>query len=157
VRRASWILAVGALIVTVACGVAEQGTDARGDAAAAAVTAHHQVEVSWATSWDAAFERAREESKPVLVTFSADWCVWCKRLETTTFTDAKVAGLLADEVVPLELDVDGAGRELSNRFEIDPLPTVVVLASDGTELGRIVGYEPPASFLESVRGLLRTS
>lgn len=157
-RRASWILAVTMVLATAACSrapvVAEHGGD---DAAVAAVTAHHRVEVPWAPSWDAAFERARAESKPVMVTFSADWCVWCKRLETTTFTDAKVAGVLADQVVPLELDVDGDGRALSERFNIDPLPTTVLLASDGSELGRIVGYVPPGSFLDSLRGFLQAS
>lgn len=151
-RTSTWLLTLLAIATLAACGT-EPTTVADGPAAAV-VTSHEPVEVPWATSWDAAFERARSEGKPVLATFSAEWCVWCARLESTTFGDRKVASLLADRVVPIDLDVDGPGRELSDRYGVDPLPTVVVLSQDGVELGRIVGYLPPGGFLERMDEIL---
>ncbi len=151
-RTSRWMLTALVVATLAACGT-ETTTVADGPAAAA-VTSHAPVEVPWATSWDAAFERARAEDKPVLVTFSAEWCVWCARLEATTFGDHKVASLLADRVVPVDLDVDGPGRELSDRYGVDPLPTVLVLSHDGSELGRIVGYLPPGGFLERMVEIL---
>lgn len=143
---------VVAIVTLAACGT-ETGTV--GDPTVAAVVTYHEpVEVPWAASWDAAFERARSEDKPVLVTFTAEWCVWCARLESTTFGDRKVASLLAEHVVPVDLDVDGPGRELSDRYGVDPLPTVLVLSRDGSELGRIVGYLPPGGFLDRMGEIL---
>jgi thiol:disulfide interchange protein len=133
------------------CGGSEVGPI---DPGAVAVASHDAVEIEWSRSWDAAFERARAEDKAVLVTFYADWCIWCKRLEDTTLADGRVAAFMADTVVPLRLDVDGDGGQLASRFEVDGLPTILVLDDDGRELGRIPGYLPPGGFLERVRALL---
>ena len=81
------------------------------------VTSHRDVDVRWERDWDAAFSRARAEGKPVLVSFSAEWCVWCKHLDTITYRDARVAGVLAERVIPLTIDIDRADRELLAQLE----------------------------------------
>jgi thiol:disulfide interchange protein len=119
------------------------------------VTNHESVSIDWGEDLPSALERARGEGKPVLVNFYADWCVWCKRLEATTFKDAQVADLLSDRVVPVSLNVDGNGKELSDLYQVDGLPTILVLDTDGREIGRIPGYMPPSGFLERVEGFLQ--
>lgn len=121
------------------------------------ISNHATVEIVWESDMPSALERARSEGKPVLVNFYADWCVWCKRLESTTLRDAKVAAVLQSKVVPLSLDVDGEGKELSNEYRVDGLPTIVVLDAGGREIGRIPGYMPPDSFLEQVESFLQQS
>ena len=140
-------------LVGTACGRSEPEQTA----VAEAVTNHGTVTVEWEKDLPAAIERAQSEGKPVLVNFYADWCVWCKRLESTTLRDAKVAALLSDRVVPVNLDVDGDGRELSNQYRVDGLPTVLVLDASGREIGRIPGYMPPTGFLEKVEEFLQQS
>lgn len=115
---------------------------------------NHSEDIQWAGSWDAALFRARSEEKVVLVTFYADWCMWCKKLENTTLADNAVASFLAENTVPIRLDVDGDGRELSDEYDVDGLPTVLVLGEDGTEMGRIPGYLPPEGFLERVKAIV---
>ena len=119
------------------------------------VTNHESVVVDWGEDLPSALERARSEGKPVLVNFYADWCVWCKRLEATTLRDAQVADLLSDRVVPVSLNVEGNGKELSDQYRVDGLPTILVLDTDGHEIGRIPGYMPPSGFLERVEGFLK--
>ena len=121
------------------------------------VSNHSTVAIAWEKDLPSALERARSEGKPVLVNFYADWCVWCKRLETTTLRDAKVASVLQDRVVPLSLNVEGSGRDLSNEYRVDGLPTIIVLDAGGREIGRIPGYMPPESFLKRVEGILQQS
>jgi thiol:disulfide interchange protein DsbD len=119
-----------------------------------AVTSHSPVEISWEEDWDAAFKRARSEGKPVLANFYAEWCVWCKHLDSITFRDAKVAALFADRVVPVGVDIDDTDRAMLEEHSIQAPPTIVVFDAEGAELGRIAGYLPPTGFLKTVEGIL---
>lgn len=145
------LAALAALAVIGGCGQTEPVAEAPIET----ISNHATVEVTWEKDLATALERARLEGKPVLVNFYADWCVWCKRLESTTFRDAKVATVLQNRVVPLSLDVDGSGKQLSNEYRVDGLPTIVVLDTDGREIGRIPGYMSPESFLSTVEGFLQ--
>jgi thiol:disulfide interchange protein len=144
------ITAIAALAITVACGQPQTATETPVET----ISNHATVEVKWEKDLPSALERARTEDKPVLVNFYADWCVWCKRLESTTFRDANVATVLQNRVVPLSLDVDGSGKQLSNEYRVDGLPTIVVLDAGGREIGRIPGYMSPENFLATVEGFL---
>jgi thiol:disulfide interchange protein len=146
-------IAAAITLVGSACGRSEPAPPA----VAESVTNHGAVTVEWEKDFSTAIKRAQSEGKPVLVNFYADWCVWCKRLESTTLRDSKVATLLSDRVVPVNLNVDGNGRELSNKYRVDGLPTVLVLDANGREIGRIPGYMPPTGFLEKVEGILQQS
>jgi thiol:disulfide interchange protein len=146
--------AVAALLIAGGCN---RGHESAQPALTEAVTTHGAVEVDWEKTLPEALERAQSEGKPVLVNFYAEWCVWCKRLESTTLRDNQVKTVLRDRVVPVSLDVDGDGRELSNMYRVDGLPTILVLDGEGRELGRIPGYIAPSGFLELVEGFLQQS
>lgn len=148
-------VAAGMVVLLAGCGDEREGVP--GEGVAAVVTSHGDVALDWETDWSRAFTRAKSEQKVVLASFNADWCVWCRRLETTTYRDSKVASLLSSRTVPLSLDVEGNGKALSDEHGVDGLPTVVVFASDGRELGRIDGYVAPDGFLELVTGILSRS
>jgi len=120
-----------------------------------AVSTHETSRLDWEKSWDSAFSRAKSEDKPVLVSFEAEWCVWCKKLDTTTFHDTDVVSLIAGSLVPLTLDVDGSGEALSNRYGVESLPTVLVFSPTGEEVGRINGYLPPGRFVEVMKEILQ--
>ena len=65
-----------------------------------------------------------------------------------------MTGKSGDRVVPVSLDVDGDGRDLSARYSVEGLPTILVLDADGREIGRIPGYMPPTGFLERIQELI---
>ena len=112
------------------------------------------IDVAWAKNWDDALARASSQEQAVLVTFYADWCIWCTRLENTTLTDRDVAGFVAEALVPVRLDVEGDGQELSRDFRVNGLPTVLIVDAEGAEISRIEGYLPPGDFLEWIKGAL---
>jgi thiol:disulfide interchange protein len=153
-NRSAVILTTTAVMALTACG-AGPAEDGVAVASVETISSHGSTDVTWEDSWDSAFSRARNEGKPVLVSFEAEWCVWCKKLETTTYRDAKVQSLITSSLVPLTLDVDGAGRELSDEHGVESLPTVLVFGPDGTERGRINGYLPPGRFVEVMAGILQ--
>ena len=117
-------------------------------------TSHRKAEIAWEDDWDAAFAKARSQGRPVMANFYADWCVWCKTLETVTFRDEKVAALLSDRVVPLNVDIDGDAGNIVRELRVEAPPTIVFLGPDGGELGRIPGYLPPTQFMTAVEKIL---
>lgn len=139
--------------VSVGCNRSQPEATATPDTVAP-ISNHGTVQVQWEGDLTAALERARAENKTVLVNFYADWCVWCKRMESTTLQDASVATMLSNRVVAVNLNVEKEGLEISNEYGVRDLPTVVMLDADGREIGRITGYFPPAGFMERVESYL---
>src|SRR3954453_24182201 len=60
--------------------------------------------VEWYAWGDDAFERAREEDKPVLVSIGYAACHWCHVMEHESFEDASVAALMNDAFVCVKVD-----------------------------------------------------
>lgn len=101
---------------------------------------------------------AAAAGRPVMLDFYADWCVACKELERYTFSDPAVVSAL-DGFVLLKADVtgnDAADRALlQGRFGLPGPPAIIFFDREGHERRayRIIGFEPPAAFLEHLRSL----
>ena len=50
---------------------------------------------TWLEWGPEAFERARAEGKPVLLSISASWCHGCAVMDTVSYGDRRVAALIA--------------------------------------------------------------
>jgi thiol:disulfide interchange protein DsbD len=96
---------------------------------------------------------ARAAGKPVVIDFYADWCLPCKELDEKTFTDARV-GKELDRFVRVKADLtvaeDAKTKELTQKFAIVGVPTIVFIDSKGNEVAdaRWVGFQPPAEFVK---------
>lgn len=102
----------------------------------------------------AALERelaaAAAAGRPALVDFYADWCVECKRMERTTFTDPAVRAAMADFAL-LKIDVtdqNAEHRALQQRFGIIGPPATLFFPCTTEERRalRLIGYEAAAPF-----------
>ncbi len=90
---------------------------------------------------------AAERDTLVMMEFYTDWCSWCRRLETETFTDSRVLTLL-EELVPIRVNAEGRGEGLARRYGVDSYPTIVFVSPEGHEVDRILGYLPPEAFIK---------
>lgn len=108
----------------------------------------------WESNFTTALTRAGAENKLVMVDFYTDWCRWCKKLDETTYSDAKVQEALK-RVVPVKLNAEESGREQAERFGVEGYPTIVFLNSGGHEVGRIPGYLSASAFLEEFEQILK--
>ncbi|MBI4665402.1 MAG: thioredoxin family protein [Nitrospinae bacterium] len=111
------------------------------------------VAVKWEKASIAAIDGAKAQGKPVMIDFSAEWCVPCKELEHYTFPDPRVAAYSTD-VVFMKADItkgdDAENESLKKRFRVIGVPTIIFLDKNGTELGdlRLAGFENAEDFLK---------
>ena len=107
------------------------------------------VEVRFAASMEAARAEARRDAHPIVVALHTAWCGWCRRLEREAFHDPAIAARSRRDLVFVKLDAEdrGEGSAIASKYNVRSFPTVLVLAADGAEFGRIRGYRPPAGIL----------
>jgi uncharacterized protein len=68
-------------------------------------SAAHQP-VYWLPWGDAAFARAREEHKPILLDIGAVWCHWCHVMDGESYENPEVAEVLNRDFVCIKVDRD---------------------------------------------------
>ena len=96
---------------------------------------------------------ATEARKPVLIDFSADWCIPCREMEHSTFIDPSVVSE-AKRFVTMKANLtaqDKKTEDLMTKFEIQGVPTTMMIDSAGKVLQRKVGYIGPREMLADLR------
>jgi thiol:disulfide interchange protein DsbD len=170
-KRAGWVLPVVLIAGGVYLGFFEKSANARRGfrwlkrvAGAAAVAAGLFIVISTPTrgivfregSPDAV-RAALGRGRPVLVDFTADWCVACHELERLTFTHPmviEVARGFDAYRVDLTRFNSPESEAWRREYRIAGLPTVVFLMPpDGREVreARVEGFVPATAFAERVR------
>ena len=107
----------------------------------------------------AAVQASVAAGRPVMMDFSADWCVPCHELELVTFTDPRVvaeAKRFDRYKVDLTKYNSTEANETRKRYGIAGVPTVVFLGPDGAEIApaRVEGFLKPDLFLERMKASL---
>ena len=65
---------------------------------------HAQNPVEWYPWGDEAFEKARQEDKPIFLSIGYSTCHWCHVMERESFENEEVAGLLNETFVNIKVD-----------------------------------------------------
>lgn len=102
-----------------------------------------------------AVSKAAREQKPLVLDFTAAWCVPCQRMLKETFPDPKVAPLL-EQCVLVKIDTD-EHPALSQKFGVVGLPDIRLLKPDGEEIRRLRDFQNPDAFAGEIETLLATS
>jgi thioredoxin:protein disulfide reductase len=104
-----------------------------------------RTHIEWSNASEEASTRGRaaRERRAVLVYFSATWCAACAELEQTTFRDTSVVARTT-ELESIQVDAtnddDPKWLELSKKYRVVGLPTLVMLDARGVEVFRITHY-----------------
>ena len=98
-----------------------------------------------------ALASAKQNARPVLIDFYADWCLDCKRMQSTTFKQASVHDALRGWTL-IEIDVTDTSKisqEVKRHFKVFGPPATLFLQSDGVERTdlRQYGYLDERAFL----------
>lgn len=138
---------------------------------ALAFSALRAAEPAVLTDLAAAKALAAKERKQLVIEFSGrTWCPPCKALLAEVLPTPEFAAFARDRVVvhldypkrsertPEKIAADPALAKLialKDAYKIEGFPTVLLLAPDGAELGRVLGYEDgagPVKFLAELTG-----
>lgn len=114
----------------------------------------HFTALKGTTGLERALADAQAQNKPLMLDFYADWCIECKRMEKTTFTDDQVLAALGNTLV-YQADVtanDAADQALLNSLGLFGPPAILFYAPNGEEKRafRITGYAAADAFAQHV-------
>ncbi len=106
------------------------------------------------TELEAALGDAKNQGKPVMLDFYADWCVSCKEMESFTFSDQTVAKRL-NNMMLLQVDMTANTEEqqaLLKRFGLVGPPAILFFSHNGQEQRnlRVVGFMKAQAFAEQL-------
>ena len=91
--------------------------------------------IAWVYYTPARLDTALMEHRPVLMVFTAEWCLNCKALEHSVWNDRELADLMSRAaVVPMKVDLTGsnpAGKEQLRKAGSLTIPFLTVLARNG--------------------------
>lgn len=112
-----------------------------------------EIKASYGSMAD--FKLASQNGKSTLLVFSAPWCPACIRMITETYHKPDVEKQLAKlNFVKLNSDLP-ENSELSEKFKIKAIPTLILLDKNGVETYRWLDYQPAKTFAKSVELELR--
>jgi len=109
--------------------------------------------IAWQPWSDAAFAKAAQERRFVILDLEAVWCHWCHVMDETTYRDPKVIALMGSRYVAVRVDQDSR-PDLANRYEDYGWPATIVFAADGSEIVRRRGYVDPAEMASMLQAII---
>lgn len=102
--------------------------------------------VRWHEDENGAFQKAREQDRPVLLFLGAFWCRYCQRMDEEAFSDRENMALLNAYFIALR--VENAKRpDIDARYNLNGWPTIAFLAPNGRLLAA-ANYLPSEEFKE---------
>lgn len=110
------------------------------------------TEINWVHSMDEGLQTAKQEDKPIMIDFYADWCGWCTKLDEDTYTNSTVQEL-ADKFVNIKINTD-KDQASASKYGVRGLPTIVFLNASGEEVDRNIGYATADVLSQKMRNVL---
>lgn len=111
------------------------------------------AEIGWMAWGKEAFERARREDKPILLSISAVWCHWCHVMDETSYSDPAAAEAIRRDYVPVRVDNDRR-PDVNARYNMGGWPTTAFLSPDGALLTGAT-YLPPIQLQRALSEIAR--
>jgi thioredoxin-related protein len=99
------------------------------------------------------WESAVENKKPLLVMFTSDNCIFCKKMLTKTYAHPTVQQLLAVKTESVVAHADDHGV-LVKKLGIRGFPTSLLISPQGEVLDVMEGFVEPHEFVQRVTPLL---
>lgn len=126
-----------------------------------AVPIKDQNEVNW-NSFTGGIEKSKATGKKVIVSVYTDWCVWCKKMEGSTYKDKGVINYLNKKYVSIKLNAESKSKakyleqtyteqQLAQAFGITGYPATIFLDEKQNPITVVPGYIPSDKFIDILK------
>jgi len=97
--------------------------------------------IEWHTYQDG-MARGKFEKKQIFLHFYADWCMFCKKMQQTTFQDPEVIDSLNQDYIPIRINTD-LEPDIAALYKVEPIPDTWFIFFNGEPNGNKRGYVSP--------------
>ena len=150
---------MGVLAVTLVGAGAAHGVQAQtpGNSKLLIAQAGGAEQLTWQKDLSASLKQATAARKWVLVDVYTDWCGWCKKMDSDTFTDASVARTLNSSFICVKVNADAGslGSWVKRTYDVHSYPCILVLEPNGRLKAKLKGYQPAEKFRASLASAVR--
>jgi thiol:disulfide interchange protein len=113
---------------------------------------HSASEINWytePTEIARVVKAAAADHQPVMLYYHADWCPWCRKMESETFSDSEVARL-AQKYVCIKIDTETTfGKKLAASQGVTSYPEVRFYSNTGS-VTTAKGYKEADDFVRAM-------
>lgn len=107
--------------------------------------------VSWRPGYADAQDQAEQLDKPMILFFTATWCVPCRIMKRTVWADEQVAAAVNEHFIPVMLYANDPGMaDVFSRYNVGATPTVIITDSEGTVLDWFQGRVEKEEFMNFI-------
>jgi len=97
-------------------------------------------------SYEEGLARGKNEKKKIFLNFYADWCQYCKVMDTQTFRDSSVIKYLNENFIPVRVNSDHK-PQIAAAYNVTGLPVSWFIAENGESIGSQPGFLAPDTLL----------
>lgn len=95
---------------------------------------------------------AEKENKPILIDAYASWCGPCVTMAKNVFPNAEVGKYVNATFIPAKFDIEkGEGVDVRKKYNVNSMPTFLILNSKGQEIGRFMGGSSAVDFIARLK------
>ena len=101
------------------------------------------------SDWNKALREAKTKRKLIFLDAYASWCGPCKSLKKNTFPDPVVGDFFNKNFINVAVDMEkGDGPALSQLYQVDAYPTLIITDASGKLVAYTKGYMSPKQLLD---------
>lgn len=104
--------------------------------------------LKWVDSYQAGMAAAQKQKRPALIKFEAEWCEWCKKMDSEVFAQPQIIKAL-EHYVCIKVDVDKQ-RNAALAYKVRSLPRVIIVNIHNEIVGDWLGFREAPEFSKSL-------
>lgn len=125
------------------------GSDSQDPVAPSLETTAETTGVSW-VGYDEGMALGKKDGKKIMLHFYADWCHYCKKMNSEIFSQSESADFINNNFIPIRVNSDNE-QQLAEAYRVSGLPSTWFLDKNGEEILNIPGFLPKEMFMSYMK------